>query len=143
MVFDSGDEFEQIVADAFPDYFNADNEENGPDTFDSRSDNKGPEPESVVAANIFGRTFAFIGLERMGGVMVYDVTDPKSPEFEQYINNRDFEADVESPDAGDLGPEGMTFIKKLDSPTSRPLLVVSNEISGTTTIYEIRKVMES
>jgi hypothetical protein len=140
MVFDSGDDFEKILEDRLPDYFNADNAENGPDTFDSRSDNKGPEPESVVAQNIFGRVFAFIGLERIGGIMVYDVTNPESPDFEQYVNNRDFDADIESEEAGDLGPEGLIVIKKSDSPNSKPLLVVANEISGTTTVYEIRKI---
>lgn len=134
LVFDSGDAFEQITAQIYPDFFNASNSNN---TFDNRSDDKGPEPEGLVLGAINGRTYAFIGLERIGGVMVYDVSNPTSPNFIQYLNNRNFSAEVETAEAGDLGPEGLTFISSADSPNGVPLLVVANEISGTTTVYEI------
>ncbi|MGB7444954.1 MAG: choice-of-anchor I family protein [Coleofasciculaceae cyanobacterium] len=134
LVFDSGDQFEQITAQLFPDFFNSDNDEN---TFDTRSDNKGPEPEGVVVGAVNGRNYAFVGLERVGGVMVYDVTDPANSTFVQYLNNRDFTGDPEAGTAGDLGPEGLTFISEADSPNGVPLLVVSNEVSGSTTVYEI------
>ena len=108
--------------------------------FDNRSDDKGPEPEGVVIGKISGRNYAFIGLERIGGVIVYDVSDPASPEFVTYANNRNFEEDVETPASGDLGPEGLLFIEDKDSPNRKPLLVIANEVSGTTTtIYEINK----
>ena len=134
LVYDSGDDFEQITAQLFPANFNANHENN---TFDNRSDNKGPEPEAVVIGEVGDRTYAFIGLERIGGVMVYDITNPVSPEFVQYLNNRDFSQNVQLPSAGDLGPEGLTFIAAADSPTGLPLLVVTNEISGSTTTYAI------
>lgn len=134
LVFDSGDEFEKIVGDSFPDYFNSDNDEN---TFDTRSDNKGPEPEGIAIGEIGGRTYAFIGLERVGGVMTYDLSDPFSPVFTGYFNNRDFSGDPEQGTAGDLGPEGLLFIAASDSPNGKPLLVVTNEVSGTTTIYSV------
>jgi hypothetical protein len=137
-VFDSGDSLEQMTAAALPAYFNADNAENGAATFDTRSDNKGPEPEGIVLGEIKGSTFAFVSMERIGGVAVYDVTDPAAPRFVQYINNRDFTAPIDSPQAGDLGPEGMVFIPKSDSPTKNTLLVVGNEVSGSATIYEIQ-----
>jgi len=133
-VYDSGDDFEQITAAAYPANFDANNDAND---FDSRSDNKGPEPEGVTVAYIEERTYAFIGLERMGGVMVYDVTNPMSPFFVQYVNNRNFAGNPAAGTAGDLGPEGVHFIKAVESPTGTPLLVVANEISGTTSIYEI------
>ncbi|MEC4985303.1 MAG: choice-of-anchor I family protein [Oscillatoria sp. PMC 1068.18] len=135
LVFDSGDDFEQIIAEQLPEFFNSDNDDN--DSFDSRSDAKGPEPEGVVTGEIGDRTFAFIGLERVGGIMVYEVTDPQQPEFVQYLNNRNFSVDAEAANAGDLGPEGLVFIPAEDSPNGEPLLVVANEVSGTTTIYEI------
>ncbi|MEM9450411.1 MAG: choice-of-anchor I family protein [Cyanobacteria bacterium P01_E01_bin.6] len=143
LVFDSGDDFEQITAAAFPDDFNANNDENG--SFDSRSDAKGPEPEGVVVGEVGGETYAFIGLERVGGIATYNVSDPENAEFVQYINTRDFSGDAEAGTAGDLGPEGLTFISASDSPNGEALLAVSNEVSGTTTIYQVEdtNVMES
>ena len=98
-------------------------------TFDTRSDNKGPEPESVAIGIVFGRTYAFIGLERTGGVMVYDISNPTAPEFATYINTA----------PTDLSPEGLFFIKEEDSPNGKPLVVVSHEVSNTVTIFEIVK----
>ncbi|WP_319523796.1 choice-of-anchor I family protein [uncultured Desulfosarcina sp.] len=134
LVFDSGDQLEQLTAAALPFDFNSTNDEN--DSFDDRSDNKGPEPEGLTLGEIDGRTYLFLGLERVGGIMVYDITDAQSPEFVQYINNRDFDAeDIE--DAGDLAPEGLVFIPACKSPTGDNLLAVANEVSGTTTVYKI------
>lgn len=138
LIFDSADEFEQITAIAFPNDFNSNNDEN--DSFDARSDDKGPEPEGVAIGQIDGRWYAFIGLERIGGIMVYDITDPTQPEFLQYLNNRDFAGDAEQGTAGDLGAEGLIFIDAADSPTGTPLLVVANEVSGSTTIFQIAQV---
>ncbi|WP_017294332.1 choice-of-anchor I family protein [Geminocystis herdmanii] len=133
LVFDSGDDLERITAQAFPDYFNASNSNNN---FDDRSDNKGPEPEGVTVGKINGQTYAFVGLERIGGVMVYNLTNPETPEFVQYINTRDFEEDPET-NLTDSGAEGLIFISAQDSPNGKPLLVVSNETSNTTTVFEI------
>ncbi len=139
LIFDSGDQFERITAETYPDDFNATNDENG--SFDDRSDNKGPEPEGVALGVIGERTYAFIGLERIGGVMVYDITDPTAPAFVTYVNNRDFSGDAEAGTAGDLGPEGLLFIAATDSPNGSDLLVTTNEISGSTTIYQINPGM--
>ncbi|MDJ0514994.1 MAG: choice-of-anchor I family protein [Trichodesmium sp. MO_231.B1] len=159
LVFDSGDEFEQITAELFPDDFNSNNDENN---FDNRSDNKGPEPEGVAIGQMGDRTLAFIGLERIGGFMTYDVSNPLAPKFMSYTpkfmsytNNRDFSVEFDlndegDPDptdeqlaaVGDLGPEGLTFISAEDSPNDIALLVVANEVSGTTTIYEMDSVPE-
>jgi hypothetical protein len=134
-VFDSGSDFERIIAARDPQFFNASNDDRA---FDSRSDNKGPEPEAVTVGRIGKRTYAFIGLERMGGIMVYDVTQPQRPVFVDYANHRDFSVDPPTAAAaGDLGPEGVIFIDAKDSPTREPLLVVANEISGTVTFYAV------
>ena len=143
LVFDSGDALERLTAAAYPEFFNANNDENGSETFDSRSDNKGPEPEGVVIGEIAGQTYAFIGLERIGGVVIFDVSDPTAPVFVDYTNNRDFSADIESEAAGDLGPEGLTFITAKDSPTGKPLLVVANEVSGSTSVYAVTSTATS
>lgn len=140
LVFDSGDDFEQITASQIPANFNSNHDSNA--SFDTRSDNKGPEPEGVTLGKIKGHKFAFIGLERIGGVMIYDITNPQAPEFKNYVNNRDFTvlttiSGTTNPLVGDLGPEGILFIDKKDSPNGKPLLVTANEVSGTTTIFEI------
>jgi hypothetical protein len=126
LLFDSGDQFEQKIAALVPDLFNSDGTAA---SFNTRSDNKGPEPEGVAIGKVFGRTYAFIGLERAGGIMVYDISDPERPFFVDYANT--------SPT--DISPEGILFISEEDSPNGRPLLVVSHEISNTTTIFEISK----
>lgn len=136
LVWDSGDQFERITAEHYPDWFNSGHDETA---FDDRSDNKGPEPEGVVLGAIGDKTYAFVGLERIGGVMVYNITDPASPVFTTYVNSRDFTVDsAENPaGAGDLGPEGLAFVSAADSPNGEPLLIVGNEVSGTTAIYRI------
>lgn len=136
LIYDSGDDFEWITALDFPANFNASNTSND---FDNRSDDKGPEPEGMVIGKVYGREYAFIGLERIGGVMIYDISDPERPEFVDYVNRRNFEAPADASGISDLGPEGLIFIEADDSPNGKPLLVVGNEISGTTTIFQINK----
>jgi hypothetical protein len=132
LVWDSGDDLERITA-ADPVYgamFNASNSNN---TRKNRSDDKGPEPEGVALGTINGRNYAFTALERIGGVLVYDVTNPEAPEYVQWINTRA----LGSTAGGDLGPEGIIFIPKAQSPNQRDLIVVSNEVSGTLSVFEI------
>ena len=134
-VWDSGADFERITAEANPEFFNSNHTEN---SLDTRSDDKGPEPEGLTLASLWGRTYAFVGLERAGGVMVYDIDDPRAPSFVQYLNRRDFQAAPGTPEAGDLGPEGLTVIEAGVSPIPGvPLLVVANEVSGSTTLFRI------
>ena len=135
VVFDSGDEFEQVVAAKFPEDFNSTNDENG--SFDNRSDDKGPEPEALTIGKVNGRTYAFIGLERVGGIMIYDITSPTAPTFIDYVSQRNFAGVAEDDTAGDLGPEGMAFIPAEESPSGKALLAVSYEVSGSTVIFEV------
>lgn len=133
LVWDSGSEFEKKISELFPNYFNTDHEAV---SLDDRSDNKGPEPEGITLGTIGAKTFAFIGLERMSGVMVYDITTPMQPKFVEYFTTRNF-VEMDSAKQGDLGPEGLIFIAAKDSPNGKPLLVVGNEVSGSTAIYQV------
>lgn len=133
LVWDSGSEFEKKISELFPNYFNTDHEAV---SLDDRSDNKGPEPEGITLGTIGAKTFAFIGLERMSGVMVYDMTTPMQPKFVEYFTTRNF-VETDSAKQGDLGPEGLIFIAAKDSPNGKPLLVVGNEVSGSTAIYQV------
>ena len=135
LVFDSGNDFERVTAEKLGQGFNSTNDEQP--SFKDRSDDKGPEPEALIIGMIEGKTYAFIGMERVGGVFVYDVSDPAAAKMVTYANRRDFEADIESEEAGDLGPEDLVFIAAEDSPTGKPLLVVASEVSGTIGVMEI------
>jgi hypothetical protein len=135
LVFDSGDALEQITAAAHPANFNASNANN---TRDDRSDDKGPEPEGVTVARVFGRQYLFVMLERIGGVVVYELDDPRRPTFVQYINTRSFSGTPGTEAAGDLGPEAARFVPAESSPNGEPLLIVSNEASGSLRIYQIK-----
>lgn len=153
-VWDSGDAFEQYLASddcmvgperSIPckHYFNSGHNEG--DAFDSRSDAKGPEPEGVAVGRIGDKTFAFIGLERMGGVFVYDITDPQAPAFVDYFNSREnWTTDPEGSLSivGDLGPEGLTFVPASQSPNGEALLVIGNEVSGSTSIFQINQIFD-
>ncbi len=142
----SGCDFEALTAQLYPEFYNASNDNA---VLDDRSGKKGPEAESVATGVIAGRTYAFTALERTGGVMMYDVSVPESPVFVDYINTRDFRSIVDGSQeyddgeldkwvtGGDVAPEGLAFISAQDSPTSRAILLVANEVSGTVSVYEI------
>jgi len=140
-VYDSGDDIEQYVKTNFPANFNVNH--NGSNQMSNRSDDKGPEPESVVTAVIDTKTYAFIALERQSAILIYNVTNPMQPEFVQYVSTRNFgETPVSASGTGigtggDLGPEGLLFIPAADSPNGKNLLIVSYEVSGTVAVYEI------
>lgn len=127
LIYDSGSDFERITAELFPKHFNASNDKV---KLDNRSGKKGPEPEDVKIGKIGDEIFAFVGLERIGGVMMYNVTDPKNVKFVDYLNTRDFSADIK----GDVSPEGMAFV-----PGDEPKLIVGHEVSGTVTVLDVLK----
>ena len=137
MVYDSGDDFERIIAEdsAWYPIFNATDDEN---EFKNRSDNKGPEPESVIVKEIEGKWYAFIGLERVGGFMAYDVSNPASPVFEGYYNNRSTNPGEDI--TGDLAPEGMIYVKPEDNGLEKGLVVIANEVSATISVYTLDNV---
>ena len=143
LVWDSGDALEQLIKLRNPEYFNANHTNNqnvgNPNdwTHDSRSDDKGPEPENVKVAKLFGRDFLFVALERIGGVAIYELVDPTRPTFVDYVNTRKFGEPAATAAAEDLGPEGLVVVQGENSPNGKPLLIVANEVSGTTRIYEI------
>ena len=140
IVFDSDNDFEQITAQHYPEFFNVSNDSLKKE---KRSRSKGPEPEGLVLGTIGQKTYAFVGLERIGGIMVYDITQPESSRYVGYFNNRRFEVPATlgdgtaNPEAGDSGIEGLIFVPAEKSPTSTDLVIVGNETSGTTTVWEV------
>lgn len=126
-VRETGGEFEQIIA-SLPNagtVFNSQNTGN----FDTRSDNKGPEPEGVAVQTINGKTYAFVSLERVGGVMIYDVSDPANATFVGY------EPPIFGSGSPDNAPEVILSISAAESPLGVPLVVTANEVGNATTLY--------
>ncbi len=136
LVYDSGDALEHETARAHG--FKGFNTSHTDNVSDGRSDDKGPEPEGAAIGVVDGRTYAFVGLERVSGIAVFDITDPKAASLVAYHNSRNFDLAPSVDPSGDHGPEGVLFIPAGGSPTGAPLLVVSNEIASTTRIYAIK-----
>ena len=114
LVFDTGDDLTMITQN-YNEYLN-------PYTA-SRNDDKGSEPEGITSGSYGDRTYAFLGLERAGGVAIYDITNPTDANFDQYLTFADH-----------VSPEGVTFVPGSQSPTNQPLLLIANEVSGTIAI---------
>ena len=136
-VYDSGSDFERIIEEdpVYNAIFNATDDEN---ELKNRSDNKGPEPEAVIVQEIDGAYYAFIALERVGGFMVYDITNPNAPVFDGYYNNRSVtpgEDDIEN--LGDLAPESLVYVAPEDNAEGKGLIVVANEVSATISVYTL------
>ncbi|MCH4532866.1 choice-of-anchor I family protein [Staphylococcus haemolyticus] len=128
MIYDSGSDIEQRVLDLLPERFNANYESADDIKVDDRSDDKGPEAENVVVGKVGSHSYAFVGLERVGGIMIYDITNPNEPYFVKYLYD---------PDNKDISPEGITFESAEESPNGKPMLIASFELSGTTSVWEL------
>ncbi len=134
-VHDSGNLLERVTStDAtYGAIFNASNTYGEAPVRKNRSDDKGPEPEGVTTGRIGNNLYAFVSMERVGGVLIFNINNPASPVLELYANNRSLTAGT-----GDLGPEGIVFISAADSPTGQPLLLLANEVSSTVAVYSIQ-----
>lgn len=125
-VYSSTNEFESLTAEKLADYFNCSNDNI---TKEDRSGKKGVEAENVTIGAIDGHTYAYIGLERIGGIMIYDITNPANATYVNYINSRDFSSAI----AGDDSPEGLAFVE--GGPT--PMILAAFEVSGTVAAYSL------
>ncbi len=139
LVYDSGSDFEtKVAAQIDNDYFATRPKKGKWYTTDERSEKKSIEPESLTLGMIDGKTFAYIGLEKQGGFMVYDITSPEAVSFVEYNNDinysKEFDYKTEVPaDIDDMGPEGSTTF----SQDGKNYLALANEVSGTTSVYEL------
>ncbi len=145
-VFSTADDAERITYSYLPEYYNASNDNA---VLDDRSGKKGPEAEAVTVGEVNGRIYAFLALERTGGIMVYDVTEPENSKYVNYINTRDFTSIVSGSEiyedgeldkwvtGGDVAPEGLAFVSAEDSPSGEALLIAAFEVSGTVAVYTL------
>ena len=133
LVYDSKDLIEQIIANhpTFAAIFNASNSTGTP-SLKNRSDDKGPEIEGIHFQTINGKPYVFLALERIGGVMVFNVENPLSPVYVAYRNNRS--TTLSGPD---LGAEGIVTIPAAISPNGNDIVILANEVSSTLSIYQV------
>ena len=133
LVYDSKDLIEQLIANhpTFAAIFNASNSTGTP-SLKNRSDDKGPEVEGIYFQTINGKPYVFLALERIGGVMVFNVENPSSPVFVAYRNNRS--TTLSGPD---LGAEGIVTIPAAISPNGNDIVILANEVSSTLSIYQV------
>lgn len=125
LVYDSGNGLETKSSTTEPDFFNEDAGKK-----DGRSDDKGVEPEAISIGTIGNYTYAFVGCERNSTIYVYDITDPKTPSFVTYYNNRTI-------GSADAAPEIIKFIPASKSPNGENLLLVGYEVSGSVGVVQI------
>jgi YVTN family beta-propeller protein len=134
LVWDSADAIEQAIALLDPNWAEPTAAQRGTVAGlgdDTRSDNKGLEPEHIAFGTIDGTLFAFVGLERANGIMLFELdTAGATPAF---TYSGVFHTQ------GDIGPEVFTVTTTAGGTTQ---LLVANEVSGTTTLYEIEAVPE-
>ncbi|RYD98280.1 MAG: T9SS type A sorting domain-containing protein [Sphingobacteriales bacterium] len=132
LVSDNGQDFE-LISSKHPELSAIFNASNANNTLKNRSDDKGPEPEGIAVATMGDKVYAFVALERIGGCMVYDITNPAAPVYVDYKNTRDLAAY-----GGDHGAEGVLYIDSASSPTGKPYVILANEVSSTLSIFEIK-----
>jgi hypothetical protein len=94
---------------------------------DARSDDKSVEPEAITIGRVGSKMVAYVGMERVDAVAVYDVTDPTKPSFIKMFKTGD-------------APEGVLFISASKSPIQQSLVVVSSENDGLIKIYKANKL---
>ncbi|MES2556905.1 MAG: choice-of-anchor I family protein [Bacteroidota bacterium] len=138
LVFDSKDLLEQITAThpALTGLFNASNS-SGAAASKNRSDDKGPEPEGVATAVINGSHYLFVSLERVGGVMIFNIDQPATPVYAGYYNNR-----FAAGNGPDRGAEGIIYISKAASPNNNALVILANEVSSTLSVFQVNTCVE-
>ncbi|MFC0406669.1 choice-of-anchor I family protein [Roseomonas elaeocarpi] len=108
--YDSGDLIERTLAADYPELLD-----------DSRSDNKGPEPEGITLGTVNGQLYAFAGLERSNAIMAFRIDGPADVSYAGTIANE-----------GDVAPEVFTFVPAEESTSGSAELLIGNETSGNT-----------
>jgi hypothetical protein len=109
---------------------------------ESRSENKGCEPEAVETGEYGGRTLLFVGSERCNVVGVYDVTDGPpvplqlvptgiGPEGLKEISKRNlFAASTETDEAGVGIPTMINLYRTEAGPASYPMIISGDDTNG-------------
>lgn len=129
LVYDSAGLIEQVSRSQFPALFNANT--GSVSERDARSDDRGPEPESLATATVSGKPHLIVGLERPGPLLLFEVSDPSAPRLVAITNHT-------PGDRQGIAPEGSTAIV-IDGQTH---LAVAFEVSGTVALYRLGPMQE-
>ena len=122
LVWDSAEMIEEFVAENDSRTFNM---ESGLMTnYDTRSDDKGPEPEAIAYASFGGKDYIFVGAERQNGIFQFDITDLTDVKLVGYRNTV---PNIYSETAALVSPESIVYIPANQNPTSAPLILVGYE----------------
>ena len=101
-----------------------------------RSDDKGSEPEGVAVGMVGDRRIAILGLERMSALAIFDITVPKKPVFQEWLQLLPTKA-TPAKDVKHWSPEGIVFVPADKSPSGKALIITSYELSGSLSIHQI------
>ncbi|KAK3085875.1 hypothetical protein FSP39_009900 [Pinctada imbricata] len=146
LVFDSGSDVEDQIAKYEKVLFNADvhGSDSIPDTLDKRSDDKGPECESLAIAELGDRTIIFLGSERPGFISIYSIkNDITQVQFENIYSgvptsSGSWNKAFEDRKLKYIDPEDLRYLPPSKSPNGKHMLVVAGATSGTLTLFNIR-----
>jgi hypothetical protein len=101
-----------------------------------RSDDKGAEPEGVAVGVVGDRRIAILGLERMSALAIFDITQPRNPVFQEWLQMLPTKA-TPAKDVKYWSPEGIVFVPANKSPSGKALIITSYELSGSLSIHQI------
>jgi hypothetical protein len=101
-----------------------------------RSDDKGAEPEGVAVGMVGDRRIAILGLERMTALAIFDITEPRNPVFQEWLQMLPTKA-TPAKDVKHWSPEGIVFVPADKSPSGKALIITSYELSGSISIHQI------
>lgn len=132
LVYDSGDALERFIAEHLPERFNIDGAGGNVDT---RSPEKGPEPEGLAVGRVGDAVYAFVGLERTSAIAVFDITRPAAARL---IDIVPLAFDADESGGPHIAPEGLAFVPADQNPLGEPLLAVACEVSGSTILFRVR-----
>lgn len=135
LVWDSGDDLAEWLAQAFPNQFNS--LANSNQSYKQASPHFGPEAHLVTYGEVDGTPYAFVGLKQMGAVAIYDLSNIQSPQQVSLLLDRDFSLAASDPQSGDQGITDLSFVPANLSPNGLELLIASHGVSGSLSVYEL------
>ena len=144
--FDSGSELESRLGLLMPDHVNS--LESTIQSGDQASSSRGPEPKGVAVGKVAELPYAFVSLETMGGVMMYqlnigDGVPVPGASFTAYASNRFFNASpgTDVCTVGDLGTEDVLYLDKDDTGSGFDAVICANDFTGTLATYGVVSVV--